>query len=315
MTTIINEDDHLGEIETDEDVTTDTGESDSDETVESSSNTTSTGTSTSSTLEIVRSYANNSTNTEREMVGNCMVCYTELDVFNIVNMECGHRMCNKCFPRWMSTNASCPSCRYKLGVRIQLTDDELTREIGQLHSHYMYTADKFFRRHKDYVNLKRTTDALMARQISLYNQAEETEGMIIGAAMAIEEVDMELSEEEKILCKPRLAHAKSMKNTHWMRGYNRGYERGVKLVHKQQDRVYDVLEVTRGPNLFDYGFTKDKLKKAPLDEEYGEKYRSKAKEKTNKKVRLRKRTREADSASEEEVVQEATMEAVAEEVV
>ena len=35
MTTIINED-HLGEIETDEDVTTDTGESDTDETVESS---------------------------------------------------------------------------------------------------------------------------------------------------------------------------------------------------------------------------------------------------------------------------------------
>ena len=86
-----------------------------------------------------------------------------------------------------------------MGVRIQLTDDELTREIGQLHSHYMYTADKFFRRHKDYVNLKRTTDALMARQISLYNQAEETEGMIIGAAMAIEEVDMELSEEEKAI--------------------------------------------------------------------------------------------------------------------
>ena len=49
-----------------------------------------------------------------------------------------------------------------------------------------------------------------------------------------------------------------------MRGYNRGYERGVKLVHKQQDRVYDVLEVTRGPNLFDYGFTKEKLKKGEI---------------------------------------------------
>ena len=95
---------------------------------------TSTSTSTSSTLEIVRSYANNSTNTEREMGGNCMVCYVELDIFNIVNMECGHKMCNKCFPRWMSTNASCPSCRYKMGVRVQLTDEELQREIGQLHS-------------------------------------------------------------------------------------------------------------------------------------------------------------------------------------
>lgn len=311
MTTIINED-HLGEIETDEDVTTDTGESDSDETVESSSTSTSTG--TGSTLEIVRSYANNSTNTEREMGGNCMVCYVELDIFNIVNMPCSHKMCNKCFPRWMSTNASCPSCRYKMGTRVQLTDYELQREIGEIHSHYLYTADKFFKRHKDYVKLKQTTDALMARQISLYNQAEETEGMIIGAAMAIEEVDMELSQEEKVLCKPKLAHAKSMKNTPWMRGYNRGYERGVKLVHKQQDRVYDVLEVTRGPNLFDYGFTKDKLKKTPLDEEYGEKYRSKARAKTNKKVRIRKRTRESNPSSDEEVQQD-NLEAVAEEVV
>ena len=300
---------HLGEIETDEDVTTDTGDSDdTEETVESS-------TSTGSTLEIVRSYANNSTNTEREMGGNCMVCYVELDIFNIVNMPCRHKMCNKCFPRWMSTNASCPSCRYKLATRIQLTDEELQREIGEMHSHYLYTADKFFKRHKDYVKLKQTTDALMARQISLYNQAEETEGMIIGAAMAIEEVDMELSQEEKVLCKPKLAHAKTMKNTPWMRGYNRGYERGVELIHKQQDRVYDVLEVTRGPNLFDYGFTKEKLKKGEIDNEYGEKYRSKAKAKTNKKVRIRKRTREPNPSSDEDEVQQDNLEAVAEEVV
>ena len=127
--------------------------------------------------------------------------------------------------------------------------------------------------------------------------------MLVGSAMAIEEVDMELSQEEKQLSKPKLAHAKTMKNTDWMRGY------------KQQDRVYDVLEVTRGPNLFDYGFTKEKLKKAPLDEEYGEKYRSKAKEKTNKKVRIRKRTREPNSSSDEDEVQQDNLEAVAEEVV
>ena len=298
---------HLGEIETDEDVTTDTGDSDdTEETLDSS-------TSTSSSLEIVRSYANNSTNTVREMGGNCMVCYVELDIFNIVNMPCSHKMCNKCFPRWMSTNASCPSCRYKLSTRIQLTDEELQREIGEIHSHYLYTADKFFKRHKDYVKLKQTTDALMSRQISLTNQIEETEGALVGAAMAIEEVDMELSEEEKQLCKPKLAHARTMKNTPWLRGFKIGYHRGVELVHKQQDRVYDVLEETRGPNLFDYGFTKNKLKKAPLDVDYGEKkYIGKG---PKKKVRIRKRTRESDSASDEDVVQQDSLEAVAEEVV
>ena len=300
--------DHLGEIETDEDATTDTGDSgnDTEDTMETS-------TTSSSSLEIVRAYANNSTNTEREMGGKCMVCYEELDLFNIVNMPCSHKMCNKCFPKWMSTNASCPSCRYKMATRVHLTDEELEREIGQLHSYYLHTADKFFKSHKEYVDLKRTTDALMSRQISLTKQIEETEGALVGAAMAIEEVDMELSEEEKQMCKPKLAHARTMKNTPWLRGYNIGYHRGVKLVHKQQDRVYDVLEETRGPNLFDYGFTKNKLKKAPLDVDYGEKkYHGKG---PKKKVKIRKRTRESDSASDEDVAQQDNLEAVAEEVV
>ena len=303
--------DHLGDMETDEDVTTDTEDSDSEDT----DATIETSTSTSSGPEIVRAYVNNGTNTVKEMGGNCMVCYVELDIFNIVNMECGHKMCSKCFPRWMSTNASCPSCRYKLATRIQLTNEELEREIGQLHSYYLHTADKFFKRHKDYVKLKQTTDALMTRQISLAQQIEETEGTLIGATMAIEEVDMELSQEEKVLCKPKFALARCTRNTPWMRGYNSGYHRGVELIHKQQDRVYDVLEVTRGPNLFDYGFTKEKLSAAPLDVEYGEKYRKKAREKTNKKVRIRKRTRESESSSEENDVEVNVLEAVAEEIV
>ena len=98
-----------------------------------------------------------------------------------------------------------------------------------------------------------------------------------------------------------------------MRGYNLGYERGVELIHKQQDRVYDVLEETRGPNLFDYGFTKNKLKKAPLNVDYGEKkYHSKG---PKKKVRIRKRTRESNPSSDEDEVQQDNLEAVAEEVV
>mgnify|MGYP003331829272 CR=1 FL=1 len=56
--------------------------------------------------------------------------------------------------------------------------------------------------HKEYVKLKRTTDALMKRQISLNEQIEYTEGLVIGASMAIEEVDMELSEKEKRMSRP-----------------------------------------------------------------------------------------------------------------
>jgi hypothetical protein len=307
MNTIIIEDNHrIGEIESDiESATdTDTDTDNSDDTIEPNEN----------ENEIVRSYVNNGTNTERELGGNCMVCYTVLDIFNIVNMECGHKMCSKCFPRWMTTNASCPSCRYKLSTRIQLTNEEYHREISDINSKYLFTADRFFRRHKEYVNLKRTTDALMKRQISLYEQLEYTEGVLIGASMAIEEIDMELSEKEKRMSRPLITFKKEMKKIPWMNGYNDGYTRGVELIHKQQDMVYDVLDITRGNNLFDYGFTKDKLKKGEVDLEYGEKYRNKHKEKTNKKVK-RSCKRNRSNTSEEEKEEEINYDLVDEEVV
>lgn len=299
MNTIVIEDNpHLGEIESDIESATDTD--DSDDTIE--------------TNEIVRSYINNGTNTEREMGGNCMVCYTDLEIFNIVNMECGHKMCSKCFPRWMTTNASCPSCRYKLSTRIQLTNEEYHREISDINSKYLFTADRFFRRHKEFVCLAQTTDALMKRQISLYEQVEYTEGLLIGSSMAIEEIDMELSEKEKKMSRPLITYKKNMKNVPWMTGYNDGYERGVELIHKQQDMVYDVLDITRGNNLFDYGFTKDKLKKGDIDIEYGNKYRNKNLQKTNKKVK-RSCKRNRSNTSEEEKEEEINYDLVDEEVV
>ena len=301
MNTIIIEDDHhLGEIESDIESATDTDNS--DDTIETNEN------------EIVRSYVNNGTNTEREIGGNCMVCYTDLDIFNIVNMECGHKMCSKCFPRWMTTNASCPSCRYKLSTRIQLTNEEYHREISDINSKYLFTADRFFRRHKEFVGLARSTDALMKRQISLYDQVEYTEGLLIGSSMAIEEIDMELSEKEKKMSRPLITFKKTMKNTPWMSGYNDGYQRGVELIHKQQEMVYDVLDITRGNNLFDYGFTKDKLKKGDIDIEYGNKYRNQNLQKTNKKVK-RSCKRNRSNTSEEEKEEEINYDLVDEEVV
>jgi hypothetical protein len=301
MNTIIIEDDHLGEIESDIESSTDTDNS--DDTVETNEN------------EIVRSYVNSGTNTEREFGGNCMVCYTDLHIFNTVNMECGHTMCSKCFPRWMTTNASCPSCRYKLSTRIQLTNEEYNREISDINSKYLFTADRFFRRHKEYVNLKRTTDALMKRQISLYEQLEYTEGVLIGASMAIEEIDMELSEKEKRMSRPLITFKKEMKKIPWMNGYNDGYTRGVELIHKQQDMVYDVLDITRGNNLFDYGFTKVKIKKGEVDLEYGEKYRNKHKEKTNKKVKRSCKRNRVNTSEEEDDDDDVNYDLVDEEVV
>lgn len=300
MNTIIIEDDHLGEIESDIESATDTDNS--DDTIEANEN------------EMVCSYVNNGTNTEREIGGLCMVCYINLDIFNIVNMECGHKMCSKCFPRWMTTNASCPSCRYKLSTRIQLTNEEYNREISDINSTYLFTADRFFRCHKEFIDLARTTDALMNRQISLYEQVEYTEGLLTGASMAIEELDMELSEKEKKMSRPLITYKKNMKNVPWMNGYNDGYGRGVELIHKQQDMVYDVLDITRGNNLFDYGFTKDKLKKGDIDIEYGNKYRNKNLQKTNKKVKLScKRNR--SNTSEEEKEEEINYDVVHEEIV
>ena len=82
------------------------------------------------------------------------------------------------------------------GNRVHLTDEELEREIGQLHSYYLHTAITMS--HKEYVNLN-ARQMFNGCQINLTKQIEETEGALVGAAMAIEEVDMELSEEEKKL--------------------------------------------------------------------------------------------------------------------
>tara|TARA_B100000963_G_scaffold155233_1_gene135073 strand:+ start:15778 stop:16701 length:924 start_codon:yes stop_codon:yes gene_type:complete len=41
----------------------------------------------------------------------CTVCYTELNIKNIVNTQCNHKYCWECFFKWIKTNPTCPYCR------------------------------------------------------------------------------------------------------------------------------------------------------------------------------------------------------------
>jgi hypothetical protein len=41
----------------------------------------------------------------------CIVCYTELNVKNIVNTQCDHKYCWECFFKWIKSNPTCPYCR------------------------------------------------------------------------------------------------------------------------------------------------------------------------------------------------------------
>ena len=48
---------------------------------------------------------------EEEEDLKCTVCYTELNIKNIVNTQCNHKYCWECFFKWVKTNPTCPYCR------------------------------------------------------------------------------------------------------------------------------------------------------------------------------------------------------------
>lgn len=72
---------------------------------------------------------------EEEETPSCAVCYTSLNVENIVNTTCNHKYCKKCFFRWMKTSPSCPLCRKNLISRSQWYENcDMNVELTELQS-------------------------------------------------------------------------------------------------------------------------------------------------------------------------------------
>jgi len=57
----------------------------------------------------------------------CLICSEELTIKNIVNPECGHSTCKKCFWKWTKQKNSCPFCRKSL-----LCDDDELKDIQHM---------------------------------------------------------------------------------------------------------------------------------------------------------------------------------------
>ena len=113
----------------------------------------------------------------------CGICYTDLHLGNSVSTICGHKFCNKCFFRWITTNATCPMCREPVDSKTNLTDDQLHREMTDVYATYvgfleensrLFSENRCVR--KENYNLKINTAKLFQRQIRLREQIDETRG-------------------------------------------------------------------------------------------------------------------------------------------
>ncbi len=113
----------------------------------------------------------------------CGICYTDLNLENIVNTQCSHQFCKACFYRWIEVNATCPCCRAPIDSKTNLTDEQMQRELQEVYLGYT----ELLQRHscqlernqkarEKYYDLRDKTNELMRRQISLREMMDETEG-------------------------------------------------------------------------------------------------------------------------------------------
>lgn len=120
----------------------------------------------------------------------CGICYKKLHLGNSVTTICQHEFCNKCFFRWITTNATCPMCREPVDSKTNLTDEQLGREMSDIYGTYvnfleensrLFSENRSVRQENSYMrqknsSLKVSTTKLLQRQIRLREQIDETRG-------------------------------------------------------------------------------------------------------------------------------------------
>ena len=101
---------------------------------------------------------------------------------NNVVTKCQHHFCDKCFYRWIQTNASCPICRTPIDTNAHLTQEQLATALSVEYGVYVNTLEKsnaitkqILRLQKKYNKLNNYTNMLMNRQISLHMLNDQTE--------------------------------------------------------------------------------------------------------------------------------------------
>ena len=138
---------------------------------------------------------------------DCSICYKTLNMDNNVVTKCQHHFCDKCFYRWIQTNASCPICRTPIDTNAHLTQEQLATALSTEYSVYVETLEKsnimteqmfrlqkkFDKLNKKYDKLNNHTNMLLNRQISLRALNDQTEasndGIICAREKYLEHID------------------------------------------------------------------------------------------------------------------------------
>ena len=135
---------------------------------------------------------------EEEEPDSCGVCYVELTDKNMVNTNCNHKFCNKCFFKWMKVQARCPMCRKHFRTDVDLTDEELARENSENYQEYINTLERYVdtKQMSDFwikkvYELKMERLQLMRCQISLKEQIDQTRAYNDGVTAAMYHKNMD----------------------------------------------------------------------------------------------------------------------------
>ena len=181
--------------------------------------------------------------TQVEDTPACSICYERVTIDNCVVTTCGHHHCNKCFFRWIEVSATCSICRAPIDSNTNLTDEQMRVEGGEVYKRYVGLLESTHwlsiksRRHTRVNNkLKKESDGLLRRQITLKEQIRETEGYNEGylAAYLNKFTNKKLKYTSSLFECSRQSHS-------FMKGFNKGIlvesDRLQELEHRYKKRV------------------------------------------------------------------------------
>lgn len=176
--------------------------------------------------------------TSEDINPTCSVCYSDLTIKNSVTALCGHTYCNKCFFRWMETNATCACCRRPFDSKTNLTDEQLDREYDECYIRYQHLlirhntalqqSNRILR--QNIVNEERTK-SMMARQIRLRTMIDYSRGYNDGCVAA----------HDKIINGGKGIESKCwkglFKNNEWANGFNKAYNYEMRQMRRKMNKL------------------------------------------------------------------------------
>ncbi len=116
---------------------------------------------------------------------SCPVCYTELNMSNVVTMRCNHQMCNGCYYEWTDKSGknTCPCCRddinktnrYKTLLEVRTI---LNEEVDELHADIEYYNDELHKARREYNIVNHSLISVEEHQHDLFDFIKENRELI-----------------------------------------------------------------------------------------------------------------------------------------